>query len=758
MDFTSVDQLIVHLREESGKPERFATRFILVQGCQAWDDLVRKVTYQVDRLVPLSAFCSGPDVFPDMTRVLAYLKHEVPVGCSALLVPLAECVRLNPESADMIRYLAEWPAERIRRLYVPLLAAEEFFFSEIGRVSRYRQGLLPDIWCLRGEGNAEIIVAPFPAESVERPLAKGIKDYLSGWERASLRKVWLLTALAAWLPERPVWSECRVRVYPSSFDYVRRHVDAEELRVEWGSPNDWDWLAIQVREGDRLDQVAARLLNVAGYDAEHLFTLWPSLDERRRWLVWLWSKARSSPSTYLHEVLARSRCLEDFGHSAVMTILGLPRSVSVSRERKALLGHLGVKTMPAEFWERYGDLVDPLDRIAVLTGMSPAERGQLVLCVGELLTGYAPELWWEYLEVAFPELTWYLHPVLTGDQFVDAYFAAYNRCRLKDQPDQDLASLVTTWASQQLLWGYPTRSSLLEQQRDMGAKVLWVDAMGLEWTGLLTQLLTTRARVECEVKIARAKLPTLTEPNKEWEVGTDVVMRGLDDIAHHYAYQFPQSFLKAVDFIEDVALKVQELVAQYPAVVITSDHGLSRFAATCQERVEVPEGARVDERGGRFAYLPQDVFDYSIPEMSVVEGGAVYLLNHKRFRGSSGSPGEVHGGATPEECLTPVIILRRMDAEAQPRFELVTDKVRLNARGEGLLYVRSSRMVPSVELRVAGRAIKGQKTAPLTWSFHLVGWKAGKYTAKLYAASQPVGEITFEAVKGILKDDLGLGR
>lgn len=754
IDFSSADELIAHLRAEGVKGERFATRFILVQGCRAWDDLVLKLTYEVDRVARLSEFCSGPDVFPDITRLQKYLKEEVS-GCrSVLLIPLAECIRLDPESAEVIRSLAEWPAEKIRRLYIPLLSAEEFFFPEISRVSRYREGLLPDIWCLRGEGSSEIIVAPFPAGSGERPVAEGIKEYLSRWERGSVRKVWLVTAMAAWLPVRQVWSECRVRVYPSSFDYVRRNVGWEELREEWGSPGDWEWLADQVREGDSLDRVAGRLLNVAGYNAQQLFTLWQDLDERGRWLVWLWSKARSRPDSYLHHVLRKSNGLGDFSYNAIMTIFALPRSLSFSRERKELLERLGVNLMPAEFWERYRELADPLDRVAVLTDVSAAEQEQLVLCAGELLAKYSPDLWWDYLEVAFPKLAWYLQPPLTGDDFVDAYFPTYNRCRVKDQADEKLAALISKWAEHQLLWSYPTRSELLAKQRTAGGRMLWVDAMGAEWTGLLTQLLARSGQVECEVSIARANLPTTTEANREWEAHEDVV-RGLDDIAHHYAYQFPQSYLKALEVIEDVAYRALALLAQYPVVVITSDHGLSRFAATSNLRVEAPDGAAVEPRG-RYARLLEDSFDTSNNKLWVMEEGIAYLLTHSRFRGGSGNLGEIHSGAAPEECLTPVIVVRKTSIDAQPRFDLVTEPIKLNAKGDGTLTLRCNRKVASVELRVAGQALPGKSGAELTWSFTLKGWKAGKYTGKLYCNNQLVGEIAFEATRGIVQDDLGL--
>lgn len=751
--FVGVNDLMSYLRDESAKGERFATRFILIQGCQAWDDLVPKLTFEVDRVVRLSEFCSGSDVLPDMTRLVSYLKEETASCDSILLTPLSECIRLDPESAEVIRSLAEWPTEKIRRIYVPLLAAEEFFFQEINRVLRYQAGELPKLWSLKGEGSSEVIVAPFSGFA-GRQIARGIREYLALWEQSSVRKVWLITAMAPWLPVRQVRSECRVRLYPSSFDYIRRNIGWEELREEWGSPQQWEWLAAQVQEGDSLDRLAGRLLNVTEYDAGQLLALWGDLDNHRRWLVWLWSKGRSKPGTYLHHILNHNGNMDDFSHDAILAIFSLPPSVSVSRERKEILQRLGVSLMPTEFWERYSELADPLDQVRVLTNLSAAEKEKLVLCTGELLNRYPTHLWWEYLEVSFPELTWYLQPAVTGDEFADLYFPAYTRCRLKDQVDDQLAALITKWAGQQLLWRYPGRSDLLAKERTAGARILWVDAMGAEWTGLLTQLLATRGQVESEVRITRAHLQTTTEANKEWENGEDVE-RGLDDIAHHYAYRFPEAFLKAFEVIEEVAAEALALLLKYPVVVITSDHGLSRFAATSDAKVDVPEGAQVDPRG-RYALLGEDGYVSRNNDGWVMENGTAYMLTHDRFRGGSAHHGEVHSGATPEEYLTPVVIVRKAGDDAQPRFNIETKLVKLSAKGEGVLILRCNRKVASVELRVAGNVLSGQSGPGLTWSFSLKGWKAGKFIGKLYTSNQMIGEVVFDVVRGFIQDDLGL--
>jgi len=294
--FRNIDELISNVREEKSKGCRFATRFILVQGSRTWDELVTKLAYEVDRVIRLSEFCSGRDVFPDMTKLQYYLKEEISNCKDVLLIPMAECIRLDPESAIIVRSLAEWPAEKIRRLYIPLLSINESFFAEMDNVSRYKKDLLPDILSIEGEGDCEIVVAPFCIESEDLLIVNGIKEYLSRWESGNVHKIWLQTDMAAWLPKRRLGGKCKVYIYPSCFDYVCRSANWEEIREEWGSSEDWERLATQMGEGESLDCVASRILNVADYNSQQLFAMWKNLDESKRCLYGYGARQKATPN------------------------------------------------------------------------------------------------------------------------------------------------------------------------------------------------------------------------------------------------------------------------------------------------------------------------------------------------------------------------------------------------------------------------------------------------------------------------------
>lgn len=753
--FTRAEDLVAYLRAERKKPERFVTRFILIRGCRGWDELIPMLSAEVDEVIKASEFCSGPDVCPDLYQIKVYLQTKAREVNNVLLIPLGECIRLDSENAEILRWLAQVESSKIRRIYVPLVAGEESFNHEMSFLPRHDNRLLPAPCFLESDGDADVIVAPFHSGFGGRRVANGIKEYLALWERGSVGKVWLVTKLAPWLPVQRSQKECHVRLYPSSFAYVYKRTGWKDLLEEWGTPEEWEWLATNMEEGETFDQVAARLLKVREFDANILFALWnTSLDEKQQWLVWLWGKKCCKPESYLWHVLRKSRKRSDFYKDAVLAIFDLLCSKDIVAERKKLLRNLGIIDMTPEFWERYKKLEDPIKKLATLTDHSEREREQAVLVVGELLRRGSCAEWWEYLETVFPALARYLSVIWTGDEFVDKYFAVYKSCRIMDEINDDLRYLINEWVQRQLLWSYPTRSDLLSRYATNGIEVFWVDGMGFEWAGLLEYFLAVDGKTRCEVKLARSQLPTTTEANKQWTL-EQAVDRQLDVIAHHYEYRFPNSFLESMKAIENIAKQVLNAVALESTVVVTSDHGMSRFAAINEDTIDAPAGTTV-EHWGRYAKIinEEGILD-STSGAWVVDKGSVILLNHSRFRGGTRRGGEVHGGATPEEVLVPIIMVRREEV-MDFSFQVLGRIVRIGPKGEGRLNVRCDTKIPHIELLVLDQRFPGQSEGGLEWSFLLKGLKAGKYVGKLYSQNRFAGEIDFEVVRGIEEDDLGL--
>jgi len=753
-NFSKPEELMSHLQDELNVNERFATRYILMQGRNTWKELVSKLVYQVDQVIRLSSLCSTNDVFPDTEKVLTLLRDTTNTNKTVLVLPVAECARLYPESGDLLRYLAQLSTDTVRRVYVPLLAADDIFNSQMENILRFKANLLPEFWTIKGEGESEVIVAPFGSENIHNfTVANGIKGYLELWEQGGGQKIWLVTSLASFLPFQQIRTDCRVRLYKSSYDFVSLNSGWDSMKEAWGDVTQWEWLAVNMHSGENFDKLAGRLLNVKDYNQNQLMALWDNLNDNERWLSWLWSKKRCQPETYLYSVMQNSNRFASFTQDIILGIFKVPTFTKNIHERKELLNNLQVSHMPYEFWNNVNELSNDIQRLSVLTDITHEERKRIVKCVKSLfeqsIEGY---LWLEYLESSYPLLSWYLTSFDFDDKFLTEYFDVYRRARVKDTLDYDLVDKAKEAAQQQLIWNYQTRDNILNPL-SKDAKIIWVDGLGLEWAGLLTQLLMEQGNLEVEVKVARANLPTTTEANKGWD-STDEIERGLDNIAHHYDFRFPDALINATEVIQKIANKANVQAQTNNTVIITSDHGLSRFG-NMAGKVNGPMGSEI-KRHGRYAEMTTYEYQSEKNNPWIHDDSKAIMLTHESFSGGGKARGEVHGGATLEECLVPIITVRRLGEVQAIAYELIDETVKLNYRGEGVLKIKSSGKVPSLSLKVKGQLFLGEQGSSNTWCFTLTGYSSGNYEGKLYSNYRIVEVFGFTVVKGIIEDDMGL--
>lgn len=114
---------------------------------------------------------------------------------------------------------------------------------------------------------------------------------------------------------------------------------------------------------------------------------------------------------------------------------------------------------------------------------------------------------------------------------------------------------------------------------------------------------------------------------------------------------------------------VDELLASYHRVIITGDHGTSRLAARFfhkSDGMNPPQGATACSHG-RYCKLTAPAIAQTYQTIAKDSAGCQYLVftNYDHFTQSGFAAGaddenaiygEVHGGATPEEMLVPVVV------------------------------------------------------------------------------------------------------
>jgi hypothetical protein len=173
--------------------------------------------------------------------------------------------------------------------------------------------------------------------------------------------------------------------------------------------------------------------------------------------------------------------------------------------------------------------------------------------------------------------------------------------------------------------------------------------------------------------------------------------------------------------------------------LIVSDHGASRLAVL-RRKEEKYDTDTSGKHSGRCCKL----FDpYDLP-FAAEENGYLVLADYGRFKGSRAANVEVHGGASLEEVVVPVIELSLKDGNVTVKLveETVTVDFRIGA--EIKLFINSP--VQDVSVVVNGKSYQAVPTDTNHYTVKLPDTKrANNYPADVYAGDNLIGKILIKA-------------
>lgn len=305
--FDSVSELLDFLAVDLEHPlddryARFATRLILVDTFEEYNVLLNWLRNHCDKVLNLADFCSGDDVFPMLSGVLATL-DVMEKDATACIVGVSEFMRLVPEKVkSFFSKLFERETAKNRRIYLPLFRGRELLSQLLEGYDRVIYKETPDVLVVKVFSNQlkdiELTVAPFAQRKVQSgvKLLNGVRELFTLWSNQSnvqrSTRFWLKTEFAGIVKEGAS-SHYTVQVYKSAWDFLD---DKLKLVAEknLGTEEQWTWLAENVEEDDDFDRLASRLLNRKKYSSEVINHFWKDSVKNgngpKRWLSWLWAK------------------------------------------------------------------------------------------------------------------------------------------------------------------------------------------------------------------------------------------------------------------------------------------------------------------------------------------------------------------------------------------------------------------------------------------------------------------------------------
>ena len=344
-------------------------------------------------------------------------------------------------------------------------------------------------------------------------------------------------------------------------------------------------------------------------------------------------------------------------------------------ERKRILDSIP-ENLP--YIDDYCDQIGMHEKYAVcyLTAASERERYELVKSLS--IYDYSEDEIGTVLKNGFPDIYSYMQPFafdvlntklpdadssLRGE--LTAYFAQYKQQKLTNRIFNEFISKVESHAVDRPFMKLQPRSSIVSKLDKDKTGFFFFDALGVEYLAFI-QSKCEKYGLVSEFAIGRCELPSITSANKEFETTCPNVKKisDLDELKHHsmvYDYAtcpYPIHLFRELEIIDAELRRIQTQLAQgtIQKAVILSDHGASRLAVLYgKESASNIELAEKGVHSGRCCKIDEDP---NLPQASYEDGYSV-LANYERFKGSRAANLEVHGGATLEEVLVPVITLAR---------------------------------------------------------------------------------------------------
>ena len=220
---------------------------------------------------------------------------------------------------------------------------------------------------------------------------------------------------------------------------------------------------------------------------------------------------------------------------------------------------------------------------------------------------------------------------------------------------------------------------------------------------------------------------------------------------------------KQFELIGTIARRIVETIKSHPdsEVIVTADHGMSRMAAKgfhLTQGVNPPLKVEVFNHG-RYCELPSETTPISVSNTKK-DGKIVAFCTHNHFTFSGYAPGEVHGGATPEELLVPVLHFAKVNQHGStPKhitYTLASSEVFLSADGSVTLTIHTGELANSLVVDYKGKIISGSSVDHQTWTIKIPGLSAGNdYKIRVYPNSlfSQKEETIFVKRKGLIVDD-----
>lgn len=545
-----------------------------------------------------------------------------------------------------------------------------------------------------------------------------------------------------------------------------------DLEESWGTKEDWERFAQEWKECLSWGALAEKHFGIDAHFSAILEREYEQADTYETWLYWLLLKVQgASEDAYLSYALGKSRHWQDLWEHIFLSLSSLSFQMREFEKycegRKRLLEG---QAIPATWVSEYQDAIAQKGRDAIwyLFAGTAWEEKMLFQCLADY--DYTKEEVMGVLKTQFPDLFAYMKSfTFTMHQKVPErlvplltkYFDDYKWQKLMNHLTPDFKAQVNTLAEHRVYNQFPIRSLALSQMKKENTMMYFVDALGVEYLSYISEKCKTYGLL-LSIQVVHGELPSITSQNTEFMNPGVINIKDLDALKHEsqtYNYEkqkIPLHLVAELKAIDGVLQTIRDglLTKEMKSAIIISDHGATRLAVLNDEEygAEFIVGESKGQHSGRCCQVEEDP---GIP-FAAYENGYAVLANYMRFKGSRKADVEVHGGATLEETLVPLLQISLKPKDPMVEFQPALVQLRKKEVGELLLVTNFDMADPYII--VNGKIYRGKlDTHRRRAIIPLPDMKrTHDYMADIYDGDTLLKEqVAFHVKKEVAKDNLG---
>ena len=471
--------------------------------------------------------------------------------------------------------------------------------------------------------------------------------------------------------------------------------------------------------------------------------------DEKKWLYFIALKRFGAKNECLDRASQKAQAYEELVHWIVRGLVDLDCKSSDFWKlydcRKALLNQMEVSDDEVLDYCRYIKC-KKRDALYYLTDSHRLEKELILECIADYSGSFSYDELRSVLQHIYPDLYAYLMPYKFNATLLNQYFEDYKFCKLENRITPEFYSLVEEQAVKReynLL--LPARSEKIEAVDMSGAFAYFIDAMGVEFLGYISEK-SKQKKLLPKITVCRSELPSITSRNKEF---LDVFaehnvqcksIKQIDDIKHHGAENFtlenspyPTHLIRELEIIDHVLdlIKLDLAKGKYTKAILVSDHGASRLVVLKNQLIDGEFDAKGTHCGRVCAYTEQTGSMPMIVQAGENDEYAV-VANYERFKPGRLMGVEVHGGATLEEVTVPIIELSYVPGDIE--IIVQTPLVMSSIRKPPIIEFYSTTKIDNIVVNVGNTEYKANTTDGHSFSIEMSKrTRANTYTADVYA-------------------------